>query len=53
MEIILGLIAAGKLRVDELTTHVLSPTDCALAYTGLRERKDEYMGVLFDWRAQP
>ena len=39
----------GKLRMQELITHVISPDDAAAAYEGLRSRKDEYVGVVFDW----
>lgn len=45
----LGLIAGSRLRVEELITHVLPPEECERAYDGLRTKKDEYMGVLFDW----
>jgi 2-desacetyl-2-hydroxyethyl bacteriochlorophyllide A dehydrogenase len=51
VQTLLALIAQGKLHVDELTTHVLPPSEGATAYRGLREHKDEYMGVLLDWRA--
>jgi len=50
VEILLSLIAEGKLRVDELVTHVLLPTEAATAYRGLRDLREEYLGVLFDWR---
>jgi len=49
VEILMRLIAEGRLHVDELITHVLPPEQCVQAYMGLRDRKDEYMGVLFDW----
>jgi threonine dehydrogenase-like Zn-dependent dehydrogenase len=48
-EIILGLIASGKLHVATLLSHVISPVACQEAYLGLRDRKDVYLGVLFDW----
>ncbi|MFP3896416.1 MAG: zinc-dependent alcohol dehydrogenase [Anaerolineales bacterium] len=51
VEILMGLIAEGRLHVEELITHVLPPTECARAYEGLWNNKDEYMGVLFDWTA--
>jgi 2-desacetyl-2-hydroxyethyl bacteriochlorophyllide A dehydrogenase len=50
VEILLGLIATGRLKVDELTTHVVSPSKAPDVYDGLRNRKDEYLGVVFDWR---
>jgi len=49
VEIILGLMADGRLRTQELLTHLVSPADCAEAYAGLRDKKDEYLGVVFDW----
>lgn len=49
VEILLRLIGDGRLRVNELITQVLPPTECAKAYAGLREKKEEYVGVVFDW----
>jgi len=49
IEILLRLIAEGRLHVEELITHVLSPKDCQQAYDGLRDKKEEYLGVVFDW----
>jgi threonine dehydrogenase-like Zn-dependent dehydrogenase len=49
IDILLRLINQGKLHVDEMTTHVVAPTDAAAAYVGLRTRPEEYIGVLFDW----
>jgi threonine dehydrogenase-like Zn-dependent dehydrogenase len=51
IEILLGLIADDRLHVRQLLTHVLPPTEALAAYTGLRDKKDEYLGVLFDWGA--
>lgn len=48
-EEILGWIASGKLVVDPLISHVLSPRQCAEAYAGLTQHKDEYTAVVFDW----
>ncbi len=47
---ILGWIASGRLIVDPLISHVLQPEEAQSAYDGLLNRKDEYLGVLFDWR---
>ena len=49
IEILLRLIAAGRLQVAPLLTHVLPPTHAAEAYAGLRDKKDKYVGVVFDW----
>ncbi|MFA4029595.1 MAG: hypothetical protein GDYSWBUE_000754 [Candidatus Fervidibacterota bacterium] len=43
------LIADGKLRVEPLLTHRIRPEQCAQAYEGLRERPNEFIGVVFDW----
>ncbi len=46
---IAGWIAEGRLQVDPLRTHVLSPAQCQEAYAGLAEHRDTYTGVVFDW----
>ena len=43
------MMADGRLRYRPLRTHVLPPARAADAYAGLRDRKDEFMGVVFDW----
>ena len=48
-ELIQGWIQAGRLQVDPLRTHVLSPAECQRAYDGLAREKDVYTGVVFDW----
>jgi threonine dehydrogenase-like Zn-dependent dehydrogenase len=47
----LRLIAEGKLKVEPLLTHRMRPEQCADAYAGLRDRPDEFVGVVFDWTA--
>ena len=42
-------ISDGRLQVDPLRTHVLSPAECQRAYDGLIHEKDTYTGVVFDW----
>ncbi len=42
-------IAAERLVVEPLLTHVASPADCQEVYEGLSARKEEYLGVIFDW----
>lgn len=49
---ILGWILAGRLVVDPLRTHVLTPDKCQEAYAGLTHKKDEYLGVVFDWTGE-
>ncbi len=51
--ILLELIASGKIRVAPLYTHRMRPEDAAEAYAGLRDKKDEYVGVAFDWTLGP
>lgn len=46
---ILSWIRDGRLIVDPLISHVLSPRDCQAAYDGLTNKKDEYTAVVFDW----
>ncbi|MBB6733330.1 zinc-dependent alcohol dehydrogenase [Cohnella zeiphila] len=48
--IILELMADGRLRIEPLISHVLKPEEAEQAYQGLRNDKDRYNGVLFDWR---
>lgn len=45
----LGWLADGRLRVQPLITHRLRPESIQEAYTGLLERKDEFLGVLLRW----
>jgi threonine dehydrogenase-like Zn-dependent dehydrogenase len=50
--LILDWITEGRLIVDPLRTHVLSPERCQQAYYGLTHHKDEYLGVVFDWTGE-
>lgn len=47
--IVFDLISGGKLKIEPLISHMLKPENAPLAYEGLRLRKDEFNGVLFDW----
>jgi len=47
---VFDLIARRKLRVRELISHVVKPGDVPRAYDGLMNRRDEYTGVVIDWR---
>jgi threonine dehydrogenase-like Zn-dependent dehydrogenase len=42
-------LADGRLNVAPLITHRLAPEQIQLAYAGLRDRKDEYLGVILNW----
>lgn len=46
---ILRLIGQKKLQLDPLVTHVVSPKTCQEVYDGLKNQKDVYTGVVFDW----
>ena len=46
---ILRLIARKQLQIDPLLTQVVSPKSCQEAYDGLKNKKDAYTGVVFDW----
>jgi 2-desacetyl-2-hydroxyethyl bacteriochlorophyllide A dehydrogenase len=48
-EVILELILQGRLKVAPLRTHQVAPERAPEIYAGLRERKDDYLGVAFDW----
>jgi 2-desacetyl-2-hydroxyethyl bacteriochlorophyllide A dehydrogenase len=48
-QIVFELMVSGKLSVKPLLSHVLKPDEAPSAYEGLKSRKDEFQGVLFDW----
>jgi 2-desacetyl-2-hydroxyethyl bacteriochlorophyllide A dehydrogenase len=48
-EIVLNLIAEEKLIIEPFYSHKLSPAQSQTAYEGLRDKSDEYIGVVFDW----
>ncbi len=48
-EIAMELIRSGALKAAPLHTHTLPPDDAASAYNGLKNSKNEYIGVVFDW----
>ncbi len=48
--IIFDLMKKGRLLVKPLITHVVKPDEAASAYEGLRDKKDEYIGVVIDWK---
>jgi threonine dehydrogenase-like Zn-dependent dehydrogenase len=45
----LAWLADGRLRVEPLITHQLPPDEIQRAYEGLRDHKDEYLGVILRW----
>jgi len=51
-EIAFRLISEGRLRVNELITHVVRPENMKEAYEGLLNKKEEYLGVIIDWKQE-
>lgn len=50
IEIIFGLMREGRILVKPLLTHLVNPESAQKIYDGLRNDKDTYLGVVFDWR---
>ncbi len=51
-DLVLRLMSDGSLVTDELVTAV-PPANLGEAYEGLLNRKDEFLGVVFDWENNP
>ncbi|MNI01441.1 putative zinc-type alcohol dehydrogenase-like protein YjmD [compost metagenome] len=49
--IVFEFMKQKRLQIDSLISHVLKPEQAKQAYEGLRENKDQYSGVLFNWSA--
>ena len=48
------LVGDGTFRLDGLVTHRFRPEDCVAAYALATDRRDDAVGVLFDWtRLEP
>lgn len=47
--ILLNLLNDNELIVKPFYTHKAKPSQAAEVYEGLRNKKDEYIGVVFDW----
>ncbi|MFP3091361.1 zinc-binding alcohol dehydrogenase [Treponema sp. TIM-1] len=47
--LIMDLVFQKKLVVEPLLTELVSPADCYDIYHKVRDNKDRYMGILFDW----
>ncbi len=50
MQKIFGWLCDGRLQLKPLISHVLPPTQIKQAYNGLLNEKDNYTGVVLDWR---
>jgi threonine dehydrogenase-like Zn-dependent dehydrogenase len=48
-KIVLDLIREGKIIVNSLITHVIKPEETKKAYMGLKDNKNDYLGVIIDW----
>ena len=51
LRLILDQIKGGKLHIAPLVTHVIAPEQLAEAYDGLLDHKDDYLGVVVDWKS--
>ncbi len=47
--IIMDLMKDGLIKIKPFYSHKLPPSDASSAYLGLRDRPEEYVGVVFDW----
>jgi 2-desacetyl-2-hydroxyethyl bacteriochlorophyllide A dehydrogenase len=47
---LLAMLAKGRLSLDGLFTHKISPTELDSAYEGLLKKKDKYLGVVVRWK---
>jgi threonine dehydrogenase-like Zn-dependent dehydrogenase len=43
------MIADGALSIKPLQSHVVQPEDAQAVYDGLQHKRDEYVGVVFQW----
>ncbi len=50
-EIIMNLMNSGSLHIKPIYSHKLKPEEAASAYFGLKDKPDEYIGVVFDWKS--
>jgi 2-desacetyl-2-hydroxyethyl bacteriochlorophyllide A dehydrogenase len=48
-ELVFDLIAKNKLILEPLLSKVVSPSDCSTVYSELRDKKDQFIGIVFDW----
>jgi 2-desacetyl-2-hydroxyethyl bacteriochlorophyllide A dehydrogenase len=48
-EVLLELIAQMRISISPFYTHKVTPEMAREVYAGLRDKKDEYAGVVFDW----
>ena len=46
---VIELIARKKIILEPLLSKVISPAECTTVYNELRDKKDQYIGIVFDW----
>lgn len=49
-QVFFDLVKSGRFNIDGLNTHTFDPKDCAEAYDLASNKRDETMGIIFDWR---
>jgi 2-desacetyl-2-hydroxyethyl bacteriochlorophyllide A dehydrogenase len=47
---LLAALAAGRVSLDGLITHRITPAELGSAYEGLLKKKEEYLGVVLRWK---
>ena len=47
---LLAALASGRLNTEQLVTHHIAPEQIGDAYEGLLKKKDEYLGVVVQWK---
>ena len=47
------MILSGTLHLDDLITHVIKPEELKETYRCLKHKKEEFLGVLINWREKP
>jgi 2-desacetyl-2-hydroxyethyl bacteriochlorophyllide A dehydrogenase len=50
-EKLLTLLADGRLKVQPLMTHLVTPDNAPAAYHALRDNDPDYLGVVIDWNS--
>jgi 2-desacetyl-2-hydroxyethyl bacteriochlorophyllide A dehydrogenase len=47
---LLAALVSGRLNLTGLVSHRITPSELGTAYEGLLKRKEEYLGVVVDWK---
>jgi threonine dehydrogenase-like Zn-dependent dehydrogenase len=51
VEQLFEFMKSGRLNTTALVSHCVPPTGCREVYTNLRNRNEDYFGVVFDWKS--